>query len=128
MKRFTAFIAIAVMSFVIGCTGTPEQAARDAIAGAHGFVVSAKATWGDSCRADATQVKCTSTNKLIDAEHLAATALGTYCGGTAAPAVASYSAGGACVPVKSAEQALLSAVMNMNAIVEDVKSLLARGN
>lgn len=105
-----------------GCPQPTEQTARDSIAAAHGWVSNAQATWGASCRADNTQAKCVSTNKLIAAEHIAADALTAYCSGPGS----TYPQGGACVPVQGSANALTAAVMNLNAIVNDVKSLLAR--
>ncbi len=116
-----------VLLCVLALTGCPaEQDARDAIAAAHGYIVSAQSQWQASCTVDKTQLKCATTNKLIAAQHTAADALAVYCGGPSATGVG-YADGGTCVPQKSAGPALQSAVMNMNAIVADVKALLAKG-
>lgn len=126
MKRLSSLFLVTAL-ILVGCSTTPEQAARDAIASAHGYITSAQAQWQVSCTTNRNQLKCNSTNKLIVAEHTAADALGIYCGGPSATGV-SYADGGTCVPQKSAGPALQSAIMQMNAIVTDVKNLLAKGN
>ncbi len=108
-----------------GCPA--EKDARDSIAAAHGYIQSAQAQWGDSCRANNTQLKCTTTNKLIAAQRAAADALAVYCGGPSVTGV-DYANGGTCVPIKSAGGALQTAIVNMNSIITDIKKLLAGGN
>lgn len=125
-KKLLFVPLLSCIALLAGCNA--EGAARDAMAAAHGYVVSAQATWGDSCRANNTQFKCTSTNRLIDAEHVTALALLVYCDGPAAPGELRYAGGGVCVPVKGAEASLLSAVRNMNAIADQVAALLKAGN
>lgn len=114
-------IVVPILLLLTGCPQPTDQTARDAIAAAHGWIVNAQATWGDSCRANTAQVKCTSTNKLIAAEHVAADALAAYCGGPATP---SYANGGPCVPITGYKQSLIAAITNMNNIATDVKNLL----
>lgn len=129
MKRI---LALTLFTFVL-CSGftcpqgqTPEQSARDAIAAAHGWVVNAQAVWLASCTTDKTQVKCVSTNKLIEAEHATADALIVYCGGAPPPGVPTYLEGGVCVEETSTINALQSAVLNMNNISSDIQALLKK--
>lgn len=121
-------LVLPILFLLIGCPQPTDQTARDSIAAAHGWVVNAQATWSTTCRANPTQIQCTSTNKLIAAEHAAADALVVYCAGTPANGATAYANGGACVPVKSAASVLQSAVLNLNSIVTDVKNLLSRPN
>jgi hypothetical protein len=122
----TLFAFLLCSGFTCPPGQTPEQSARDAIAAAHGWVVNAQAVWLDSCKADATQAKCVSTNKLIAAEHVAADALQTYCGGTPAPGTQAYIDGGVCVEETSLQGALQSAILNMNATSTDVQALIKK--
>lgn len=124
-KRLTIFPVLAMVVFLCGCP--PEKDARDAIAAAHGWITNAQTTWGPTCVANPTQIQCTSTNKLIAAQHAAADALTVYCGGVPAAGQVAYIDGGACVENKSAQGVLLSAVTQMNNIIADVKALLAKG-
>lgn len=124
MKLYSLLALSILILFTTGCP--TQNDARDAIAVAHGWIVQAQTQWGDSCRLDPTQVKCTTTNRLIAAQHVAADALEIYCSGTPAAGEQPYAVGGTCVPVKSAQNALVAAVGNMNVFTDDVKSLLGR--
>jgi len=126
MTKILAVVALALA--LTGCPNgqTPEQSARDALAAAHGWVVNAQAVWSTTCKADSTQAKCVSTNKLIAAEHTAADALVVYCGGAPASGAPSYLDGGTCVENKTAGGVLQSAIVNMNSFATDVQALLKK--
>lgn len=125
MKKILTLFAICGLTLVL--TGCPaESDARDAIAGAHGWIVNAQLVWSESCQKDNTQLKCTSTNKLIDAQHLAADSLQIYCSGSPKQGELSYADGGVCVPLKGYQDGLIAAIQKMNDIILDVKTLLAK--
>jgi|ERR1041384_6759510 hypothetical protein len=125
MKRLFVIPLLLSVIFLAGCP--PEKDARDAIAAAHGVITAAQAQWTTTCRAQPTQAKCQAVNKLIQAQHLAADALTTYCGGVPPTGTPTYLDGGPCTPVTSAGGALRSAIQNMNSIVNDVNGLLKGG-
>lgn len=126
MKRLLAIPLFLSVVLLAGCP--PEKNARDAIAASHGWITNAQTQWAGTCNINPQQIQCTSTNKLIQAQHAAADALTVYCGGVPPAGQQAYIDGGACVENKSAQGVLLSAIQNMNAIIADVKALLAKGN
>jgi hypothetical protein len=123
-KNFLAVAALlAAVPFFTGCP-SPESNARDAIAGAYGFLQNAQDAHLAECVAAPMKTVCAAITAGITYQHAVATALAIYCGGLPAAGAASYADGGVCVPVKTAKQALESAVSNLNNLIVTVKGLL----
>jgi hypothetical protein len=118
------FLALPLL-FLIGCpqSQSPESIARDAIGGAAGFLGNEQTIHLSECQAAPTKPLCQSINRGIAAQHTLADALIVYCSG--APTIGpAYKDGGNCVPVRDAAAALQSAVVNLNDIISQIKTLL----
>ena len=63
---------------------------------------------------------CKVLNDAVAAHNTAVSALTAYCEGTPAPGVQSYDNGGVCVPIKTASDALASALKNLAPLIKDL--------
>lgn len=106
---------------IAGCTPI-EQNARDAAAALGGSLAAAQAKYQATCTANPAQTVCTTINRGVAGQNALVTAVETYCGWstTAPPADMTTK----CVPVKSAEGALTSAIANANRLTLEVKEVL----
>ena len=131
MKHYKAICVLAVLVlFTSGCQPI-EVTARDAIAGAAGFLHNDQGTgvqdkYKASCLANPHQEVCAAINRLIDAQHLLGDALKVYCAGS------EFDSGGKCNPpsdkaVKGQAAAKLqAAVAQLNSLINDVKGLVGK--
>ena len=119
-------VFIPLLLLLTGCP-KPEVTARDAIAGAHGYVVYGQSEWKAECTATPTQGKCQLVNKLIAGEHTTADLLAVYCSGTPKAGAQPYAQGGECVEVKSAYNALSASVANIQDLIKQVNMFLPQG-
>lgn len=118
MKR----IAIAFLClFMIGCSPVENQA-RDSAAAIKGAIESAQAKYVDACKSDPRQQVCFLINKAVSAQNALITATEGYCGWSQSAPPADMNA--KCVPVKSAEGALKSAILNANNFTKQLKGAL----
>lgn len=121
MRWLNATIAFTLLLGLTACTPTEEQA-RNAAAALSGSIVAAQTKYQDSCTANPTQGICQTINKGVSGENALITAVETYCGWAINPAPPDVTA--TCVPVKSAQAALLAAVQNANALTLQIKGAL----
>lgn len=117
-----AIIPILLLTLVLSGCNSPAQSARDSIAAAQGLIVAAQATHGDQCRKDATPKVCQVVKRAVSAQNATVTALETYCGW--APGAPPADPEASCVPVKSAESALVTTTQNLNQIITELKGAI----
>lgn len=101
-----------------------EMNARDTAATLGGLLTYGQGKYGDQCKADKTQAVCKSINQGIDAQNLLISATETYCGWSVLPPPDDKTA--TCVPVKSAETALKTAISNAGQITTELKGALGK--
>lgn len=117
-----------VLVFVLvtlACPHQPlEQAARDGIAQAKGMLDDAKGRHPECQVADNAASKvCKVLKTATSAKDTLIDALSLYCAGTPATGDKSFDDGGPCVPDKSVEPKLNSALHSLDQIMADVKGL-----
>lgn len=125
MKRKRMVLAAPLLLLALLAAGCPkfEESARDAIAGAHGWVSDQQPKHQVECTADPAKAICKAINRVIAGEHTTADVLKVYCSGAPAAGEKDYADGGRCVPVKSAEAALQATILNLQATVNDAKAI-----
>ncbi len=118
MKNSFPFLFLSIL-LLTGCQ-PPEKTARDSIAAFDGYLTAAVAKHDAECKADALNrlPVCSLIVRAVRAENATATALETYCqlspGQGKDPAMP-------CTPVRSSQTGLLSAISNMNQLVNEIK-------
>ena len=131
MLAFAA-LGIAVAGSSLGCarlhnpghaTPTPiDQVARNTLATSSGVLNQAQKEYLAECSANPTTKTCTLINQAGSAQNAAITAVETYCGFPNSGAVPSQDA--KCVPLASAESALVAATANLQEIIGEVKAVI----
>jgi hypothetical protein len=124
MKHRRRVLVLPLLAVVLlaGCQSF-EKSARDAIAGAHGWVQQQQPIRQAECSADPSKAICRAINRVIAGEHTTAGVLNVYCAGAPPAGQASFADGGPCVPVKSAEAAIQAAIINLQTTVNDAKKV-----
>jgi hypothetical protein len=117
---FTIIVAVAAL-VTLGCSPVETQA-RDSAAALSGSIVAAQTKYQTSCTADLSQQICQVINRGVSGENALITAIETYCGWAVTPAPPDPNA--KCVPVKSAEAALQTAIANATALTLQIKGAL----
>lgn len=121
MRWLNATIAFTLLLGLTACSPVEEQA-RNSAAALSGSIVAAQSKYQDSCTANPTQGICQTINHAVAGENALVTGIETYCGWAVTPAPPDPTA--KCVPVKSAQAALLVAVQNANALTLQIKGAL----
>lgn len=97
-----------------------DKNARDAAAALKGALDTAQVEYSASCMADPTPKLCQTIKRAVAVQNLLITTTEAYCGwDRAAPMPTAQ-----CVPVKSLEGALTSAVANANQAVGELKGII----
>src|SRR5947207_15952877 len=117
---FTIIVAVAAL-VSLGYSPVETQA-RDSAAALSGSIVAAQTKYQTSCTADLSQQICQVINRGVSGENALVTAIETYCGWAMTPAPPDPNA--KCVPVKSAEAALQTAIANAAALTLQIKGAL----
>ncbi len=133
--RVFSFVMVSILP-MLGCSPLENQA-RDAAAALSGSIVAAQTKYQAACAADPTQEICRVINRGVSGENALITAIETYCGWAATPDPSGPKAGppGAptlappdpaakCVPVRSAETALRSAIANAATLTLQIKGAI----
>ena len=105
---------------LLACTPL-EQQARNTAAALQGAIVAAQNQYGATCKVSPTLGACVDINKAVLGQNALVTAVEAYCGWstTNPPATSAV-----CVPVKTAQAALQTAIANSNAFIVDLKGIL----
>ena len=99
-----------------------ERTARDTAAALSGSLVAAQAQYQGTCQQNPQQLICQTINRGVAAQNALITATETYCGWSVSLAPPDPSA--KCVPVKSAQAALTSAIANAKQLTVEVKGVV----
>jgi len=121
-KRFLKGLTLSLLLLPLlgaDACSSKQDVARDAIAGAKGFIEAQQEVHLASCQADPAQSKCVAINKAVAAQNLAIDALQLYCGSKEF-----LEQGAACTPNKEFEPKLQEALRDLDTIVAQVKALL----
>jgi len=119
-KLFTIALALSVLPLV-ACSPLENQA-RDIAAALSGSIVAAQTKYQGSCTANPSQQICQAINRGVSGQNALVTAVETYCGWVVTPAPPDPTA--KCVPVKSAQTALQTAIANAAALTLQIKGAL----
>ncbi len=106
---------------MVGCSPLENQA-RDAVAALSGSIVAAQTKYQTTCATNPGQEVCQVINRGVSGENALITAIETYCGW--APSLAPPDAAAKCVPVRSAETALRSAIANAATLTLQIKGAI----
>lgn len=121
MKKYLALGLIGLV--MLATTGCPpiEVTTRNGLTASYTFL-SQELMSHPECHGGAlTPTVCKVIHDAIVAHNSVISAEETYCGGTPAAGVESFDNGGPCVPVKSAQDGLKSALANLNQLITDLK-------
>ena len=121
MRAFVVGVVIACVFAMVGCSPLENQA-RDAAAALSGSIVAAQSKYQASCAANAQQEICQVINRGVSGQNALITAVETYCGWAQSPAPSDPAA--TCVPVRSAEAALRTAIANATALTLQIKGAI----
>jgi len=119
-KLFTIIVALGLLP-MFACSPVENQA-RDSAAALSGSIIAAQTKYQVSCTANPSQQICQVINRGISGENALITAVETYCGWAVTPAPPDPNA--KCVPVKSAEAALQTAIANAATLTLQIKGAL----
>lgn len=117
MKRLWLFLFLIVLS---GCTPV-EKSARDTAAALNGALTAAQFKYQDTCINEPKLHQCEIINRAVDGQNALVTAVEAYCGWSIN---APMNNGAKCIPVKSAQDGLVSALSNANLFIAELKGLL----
>lgn len=120
--KFKLVPILLLLAVTIACTPI-EQNARDTSAALKGAIESAQAQYLDTCKATPAQTVCVDINKAVAGQNALITSIEAYCGWSQTAPPADLNA--ACVPVKTAETALQSAISNANLLVAELKAIIS---
>ncbi len=121
MNRVVAVVMLMGMAIMLGCSPI-ESRARDTAAALQGSLVAAQSQYKASCAANSSQQVCQLIDRGVSGENALITAVETYCGWTADVAPSNPVA--TCVPVKSAQAALVAAIANATTLTLEIKGAL----
>ena len=122
MRKLGRLLIVTALSLaMVACTPI-EQQARNTAAALQGAIVAVQAQYQATCTPNPSQASCVSINKGVAAQNLLITATEAYCGwSTSAPPSNPMVT---CVPVKGAQAALQTAILNANAVITELKGLV----
>lgn len=120
MKLRITILALLCL-ITVGCSPIENQA-RDSAAAIKGAIESGQAKYQASCTANPSQSVCQLINRGISAQNALVTSAEAYCGWAVGAPPSDPLA--KCVPVKSAQAALQSAILNANQITLEIKGAL----
>jgi hypothetical protein len=119
MNQRKAGISLVVMLTAIMVACAPlENQARDAAAALNGTLTAAQTEYQAQCQQDPTLAPCTLINRGISGQNALITATQAYCGWSASSAPAQPDA--QCVPIKSAEGGLKTAIANAQQLTTEI--------
>ncbi len=121
MTRLTSIPLVICLLAMLGCSPLENQA-RDAAAALSGSITAAQTKYQASCTAKPSQEICQFINRGVSGENALITAVETYCGWAVTPAPPDPNA--KCVPVKSAQSALQTAIANAATLTLQIKGAL----
>lgn len=99
-----------------------EQQARDTAAGLEGALTAAQAKYQPSCSKNPNQNACQIINQAIAGQNALVTAIEAYCGWSAAMPPQNQTS--TCLPVKTAQAGLATAISNANLFITELKGIL----
>ncbi len=120
--RMLSTILLGVCLFPMLACSPVENQARDTAAALSGSIVAAQTRYQSTCAAQPNQEICQVINRGISGENALITAVETYCGWSATLAPPDPAA--KCVPVKSAEAALRTAIANAATLTLQIKGAI----
>jgi hypothetical protein len=121
MKRLALFLILSLTLSTVACSPL-EQQARNTAAALQGAIGAAQAQYLTACKLDATQTPCVTINKAVAGQDALVTSVEAYCGwSTSAPP---QFGSATCVPVKSAQDALKTAIANANQFISELKGVI----
>jgi hypothetical protein len=124
MKTKLGLISIIVIATMC-ITACPalEQNARDTAAALNGAITAAQSQYQTECKSNPSEKQCLIINEAIDGQNALVTASEAYCGWsvTAPPPNPGKTP---CVPVKSAQAGLQTAIANANLFITEVKGVI----
>ena len=122
MRRWMAFLLLLVSVLpTLGCSPI-ENRARDTAAALSGAILAAQTQYQATCTATPNQQICQVINRGVAGENALITAVETYCGWT--PTIPPSDTSAKCVPVKSAQVALETAIENAATLTVEIKGVL----
>lgn len=121
MNKVTVVVMVVAAAVMMGCSPIEGQA-RDTAAALQGSLVAAQRQYQASCAANSSQPVCQLIDRGVSGENALITAVEAYCGWTAGVAPANPTQ--TCVPVKSAQAALVAAIANATTLTLEIKGAL----
>lgn len=121
MRLLITMLLVAALISMSGCSPLENQA-RDTAAALSGSIVAAQTQYQASCVANSKQQICELIDRGVSGENALITAVETYCGWSQTLAPPDPTA--ECVPVKSAQAALQSAIANAAALTLQIKGAI----
>jgi hypothetical protein len=121
MKKVITILLMLCLLPMLGCSPLESQA-RDTAAALSGSIVAAQTKYQSTCAANPGQEICRAINRGVYGENALITAVETYCGWT--PTLAPPDPTAKCVPIKSAEGALQTAIANAASLTLEIKGIL----
>lgn len=119
--RMSKVLLLVPLLLLVACSPI-EQKARDTAAALQGTLIAAQAKYHDSCVANPSQTVCVAINRGVSGENALITAVELYCGWSTTAPPADVNA--KCVPVKTAQAALTSAINNAVALTTEIRGTL----
>jgi len=124
MKRVGIGVLLLSVLFLTACPAI-EQNARDTAAALNGAIVSAQAQYNSQCKGEPGAKECVIINQAADAQNALITATEAYCGwSTTAPPPDPATT--KCVPVRSAQAGLRTAIANANLLITELKGIVKK--
>ena len=121
--KLTLYVAVLVLlGGLNGCTQL-EKHARDTAAALNGAITQAQQQHQQECNATPTLAACIVINKAVDGQNALVTAIEAYCGWSVANPPVDMAAT-QCVPVKSAQAGLQTAVANADLFIAELKGVI----
>ncbi|MFZ3343082.1 MAG: hypothetical protein WA213_19535 [Terriglobales bacterium] len=121
MKRLVTMLIVLMVLPMLGCSPLESQA-RDTAAALSGSIVAAQSEYQASCTTNPSQGVCQTINRGISGENALITAVETYCGWT--PTLAPPDPTATCVPVRSSQAALETAIANAASLTLEIKGAI----
>jgi hypothetical protein len=121
MRKLAVGLLVVCSVVMLGCSPV-ESKARDTAAALSGAIVAAQTQYQASCVANPNQQVCQLIDRGVAGENALITAVETYCGWT--PGVAPTDPTATCVPVKSAQAALETAIANASTLTLEIKGAI----
>jgi hypothetical protein len=121
MKRFATLLTLATTLALVACSPL-EQQARNTAAALQGALTAAQAQFQSTCSATPTQTPCTIINQAVAGQNALVTATESYCGFSVTNPPNPTTA--ACVPVKSAQAGLQTAISNATLFITELRGVI----